>query len=128
MCRLHKPKSGMPKGPFPSTQDRSIGRCNSWTRPNKFSGRIPRVSSDCLISRGSQKDRLHHSTGNILLQGNAIRSKERWHHISTNGHQNVQRPNREDNGDLHRRYGCKKQVVSKPLERFDGNILDTETT
>uniref|UniRef100_A0A2N9F1Z8 Uncharacterized protein n=1 Tax=Fagus sylvatica TaxID=28930 RepID=A0A2N9F1Z8_FAGSY len=58
----------MPKGPLPLTQDRSVGRRNSRARPNEFSGRLPRVPSDCPISRRQRKNRIHHPTGDILLQ------------------------------------------------------------
>ncbi len=42
--------------------------------------------------------------------------------LSTDGDKDVQRPNRKNDGDLHRRHGRKKQAVTDSSGRFARNI------
>ncbi|XP_019228075.1 PREDICTED: uncharacterized protein LOC109209286 [Nicotiana attenuata] len=97
--RLHRPEQGMPKGLLPITSHRLVDRRDSRARAAKLLGCLLWLQSDPDGRRRPREDDFYYSPGDILLQGDALWAQKRGCNILEVGHQYVQRPARQDNGE-----------------------------
>ena len=65
--RLHGPEQGVPQGPIPPTQNRSIGGCNRGAPSNELPGRLPGLSSDTPCARGPRENGFHDAHRKLSL-------------------------------------------------------------
>uniref|UniRef100_A0A2N9IV79 Uncharacterized protein n=1 Tax=Fagus sylvatica TaxID=28930 RepID=A0A2N9IV79_FAGSY len=68
LCKFYRSEQSLPKRPFPTPEDRSVGGLYGRPQKNELLGCFPRVPPDCPEKRRPRKDRVHHTPRNILLQ------------------------------------------------------------
>ena len=85
---FHRPKQGLSKRQPSLAQDRQTGRLHCWPRPPKLHGRKCRLPPDTNGRARPDSHGLRHSSGSLLLQNDAVRSKKCRGYISMDGQQN----------------------------------------
>ena len=89
LCRLHRPKQSLPKGPVPHASDRPTGGRDSGPSSDEFPGCLLGLSSNTAGPEGSGEDSLCDAYWELSLQSNAVWPEERRFYLLKDDDENV---------------------------------------
>ena len=100
LCRLHRPKQSMPKGPVPHASDRQAGGRNTGPSLDKLLGCFLGLLLNTVGLGRSREDSLCDAYWELSLQSNAVWPEERKFLLLKNDDENFRATIRQEHRNL----------------------------